>query len=983
MATVIVPPQTFGSVASTPVSDTVTVASTRVHNAAQPLTVLPSPSYAGSVAGRSWGNWFVECLTGPGQGLYTAVPTVFEDPQNPGLLSVSQVNLQNSNRSETATPRTVERNLWPGERGDNVITPYLTAVPTPRAVPTDPTLWTCVDLSGWMFHVTATGKVISAVGPSLPSTVLPALGGTRKTVSGTFVNGPFNGPNDLCFDPNIPTIIYVADTFNQRIAKVHETAPGVVSVTTYYTGGLLDPYSVYAEADGTLIVADRGNNRVVAIPQVGGPGGTAGTLAVIASGLGAPMVVRPFSDGNICVAEHGGTSRLLEMNRGTGAVVQIDLIRTQQGAQVTTEWIWMDVDDHGTCGPVDDIAVVIFASYQTLKRTSRDGTFKSYVQRGSTLQQGPLALCSDPQGHYPWAVAFSDTEAKWVFTGGGSTQLRQWRRFDASDVTTVDHSRYQRGRQVWASTADQTKPSIWLTAGHGGGHNFLGLETTETLDAMSWVDFAAWLRGGGNGSVPRVLTDAQVQDARYYVKRNARRGLRDATVDAIGHAAPPPGEPAPPPDPPTVTRTVAAGITASLIEIVDDPPDDPPIPDPPLPPPGDGQLEQGVWRQLVVPTRTVYQPRLTGDQNIAEGQPGAAQTIAPNPVSATGTLFRSYSGMIAGNGKVYSLGGGHAGHPGNCLDILDLATGVWTLPFQSECPPPYNVGGEPNGTWRSIKGGGVGTQGFSPTGRPWVAHNYRLTAVDTDRDRLLYMSGNGLGAYAQDGTWTQLAGRDRLLNEPGGHADMGILYDPDHESVWCFAGDTNNGLTRGIFEYSIAGDAWRRVSNWPAVPNWSFGTKLISAFYVPQTREAFLIAQSAGGAVPEFPNRLFRYNLETGALVWEQSIAPGTPQYDEMPTGWIRKADFRTRTNQLYCYTAAWTSASGPVAAGFWVFSPAPGVGGTWQKLATPNGPALAWWTLCYDEQTDQFIGLRARTIYCGLAGACGGIADTHLFTFN
>src|SRR4030095_9864697 len=408
------------------------------------------------------------------------------------------------------------------------------------------------------------------------------------------------------------------------------------------------------------------------------------------------------------------------------------------------------------------------------------------------------------------------------------------------------------------------------------------------------------------------------------------------------------------------------------------------VPDPPLPPPGEGDLDPGTWRQLIVPSRSIYRPRMIGSQSIAEGQPGCAENVTPNPSMETGTMFRSFSGMTAGRGKVWSIGGGHAGHPGNDLDLLDITTAVWTQPFQTELPPPYDAG-VPNATWRAIKGGGVGIGGLSPTNRPWVNHTYRLTAVDTTRDRLLWMSGNGFGAYAQDGTWTQLSGKDKLLNEPAATSAMGIIYDPERDSCWCFAGDNGNGLTRGIFEYSMATDTWRQVQNWPAVDGWGFSGKLIQAMYAPAHREAFLICQPSGGSIPAFPQRLFRYSLDTGELVWEQSRYPGTPQYEELYSGsplrWGRHADFRTTSNQLYLY--AFSTLTAPVTRGFWVFTPAIGSGGTWEKQETPDGPALAWWTLCYDQLTDNFVGLRARSTYCGVAGAaCGGIADTHLFTF-
>ena len=904
----------------------------------------------------------------------SGVPTTFQVPPA-GALFVEHVYLKNGDTSETAVAGVSGRNMWAGERGDNVVNPMCTLVPTPRANPTDPELLTGIDLSGWIFHVTATGKVIGAVGPSLPADQIPTLGGGRKTVSGTFVDGPFNGPNDLCYHPTIPTIIFVADTFNNRICKVEETSPGVVVVTQYFAGGLSSPYSLYAESDGSLIVADRGNNRVVKI--------STGLVLTTIGTCDQPMIVRPFSDGNICVAEHGGTRRLLEMTRATGALRTIWLIRTPQGGQ-NQVWIWMDVDDHGTIGPVDDILTVDFSSYQTLHRVSRDGTtFSQFIERGSYLGQGALGLVSDPLGHYPWAIAISDRFAKFYSTGGGSSQIRQFRRVHGSDVTTVDGARYKRGYDVWNSVHDQTVPSLRLTAGLGGGHNFLGLTNVETLDAMSWDAFAAWARGGGNGQVPRTFTDAQLQDLKYYIKRNARRGLHEGTVDQIGHAAPVDPE-LPPPDPPqpNVTRTVAGDFTFVLQDVEDDPPVPDPPPDPPLPPPGEGDLDSGTWRQLVVPSRTLYQPRLIGDQNIAEGQPGEAQTIAPNGVAATGTIFRSFSGMVAGLGKAYSWGGGHAGHPGNCLDILTITTGHWDLQFASEAPAPYNPDHTPNATWRAIKGGGVGIGGLSPTGRPWVNHAYRLTAVDTTRDRLIVMSGNGLGAY-KDGGWTQLSGKDKTLNEPGSTSAMGIIYDLERDSVWCFAGDTSNGLTRGIYEYTITTDTWRHVQPWPAFTGWSFSAKLIQAFVAPAHREVFLMCSPSGGTVPEFPQRLFRYSLDTGALVWETSLVGGTPQYEEQYSGsplrWGRLVDVRAATNQLYCYVVPQTGQ----AAGFWIFTPAVGSGGTWQKLLTPDGPPLVWWTLCYDGQTDTFVGLRARTTYCGIPGAaCGGIADTHLFTF-
>lgn len=999
MATIVIPHRGSNQTSqTTPVGDTITVGDTRVRNASQALAVQPSPSWAGSVSGRNWNSYFIEGLTGPCQGLYSGIPVVFQNPSTDALF-VEYVYNHNGNTSELALAGVIARNVFEGQRGDTFVSPYITAVPTPRADPDDPTLWTAIDLGGWLFHITATGRTITNCGKALPAGVFPTLDGARKTLNGTFPDGYFNGPNDLCFDPGNPLIIYVADTFNDRIARVEETSPGVVEVTTYYSGGLTDPYSLYPEADGTLIVADRGNNRVIRIPQVGGPGGTAGTPVNIATGLNLPMVVRKFSDGNICCVEHGGTRRVLEITRANGNLREITTIRTQQGV-TGTAWLWMDVDDHGTMGPVDDIFTVLSSSFDTLRRTGRTDGFgttdlnEGFVVNGSALTQGMLNQVQDAQGHYPWAVAVSDTEAKLLLTGSGSQQVRQMRRTAAGDVTTAltstQKSRRERGGRIWGGiNFDMTKPSYTLTAGFAGGHNLFGApnENTETIDAMSWADKAAFLRGGGNGIVPRTLTDVDVQDIAYYIKMNARRGLRDSSIDVVGHAAPvTPGVPPDPPPSPPVVRRVAATVSFSLEEIVDDPPD-PPVPDPELPPPGDGDTDPGEWRMLAVSSRTVYQPRMAGSQSIAEGDPGCAINVSPNPVSATGTIFRSFSGMAAGAGRVWSIGGGHLGHPGNDVDILNLNTMRWNLPFQAELPDPY-IAGVPNSIWRGIRGGGIATGGFSPTVRPWVHHAYRLMCVDTTRDRLMFMSGNGLGCYDPDGTWTQLSGRSSALNEPVCNSTGAPMYDPERDSLWVFAGDTVNGLTRGIFEYNIAADTWRRVSNWPAIAGWSFASKYIQACYVPATREAFLIC-GPNSTWPEFPFRVFRYQLDTGSLTWEETLKGGASgngglAYEELfhdDNRWGRRVDFRTRTNQLYFYTSAWETTSRTVEAGFWIFTPAAGSGGTWAKLLTPNGPSIAWWTLCYDRTTDLFAGLRARTTYCGVAGSsCGGIADTHIF---
>ena len=1064
---------------TTAVGDTISVNTVRQRNTTAPLPIKTLTSFAGDTTGRNWNNYMLIGLTGPCQGLYSGIPMVMDD--GAGNLSVSYQYQHSGNTSELALADASTRNVFEGHRGDTLTSPYITAVPTPRANPTSPTLWTAIDLGGWLFHITMAGRTITNCGKAFPDNgTWPRLNGSTKVTHGTFVNGYFNGPNDLCFDPNISTIIYVADTFNDRIAKVHETSPGVVSITTYYSGGLNDPYSLYAEADGTLIVADRGNNRIIRIPQVGGPGGTAGTPVNIVTGLAQPMVVRPFSDGNFLTIEFGGTRRILEITRATGATRHIAFLRTPNGDQGTA-WFWADVDDNGVLGPVDDFFTVMTSTFDTLRRTSRDGTFggdanplEGFVANGSTLTQGALGQVSDPEGHYPWAVACSDTDPILLVTGSGSQQARVIRRIATGDVTTPLTSSQKtirnRGANIWGGiNFDTTEPSYTLTAGFAGGHNFLGApnKTTEDLDAMGWAEFSTWLRSGGNGRNPRTLTDADVQAVKYYIKMNAVRGLSDSSVDAIGF------EPAPPPDP-DVFRDVVVGLHVE-IDII--PEEETPTPEPEIPDPpdlaigvsvevnagtalnvrsqmlfdpaqdatniigtqpvgalgiitgGTGQIEEGfprwfvdfetgvdgwvagtrldsfvpeqepppvevgepgTWLKQPVANRTVSQAYFSGDQNIVEGQPGAALTVAPNNVTKDGVIFRSFSGGVSGNGRYWYIGGGHAGHPGNDFDIFDANTRVWQpQAFAAECPPPYNPDGTPNSIWRGIAGGAVGTGGFSPTGRPWCMHTYRHMAVDTIRDRLLLTTGNGLGAYTDDGTWTQLATGNKNLNEPLIGSTGAVYFDEVDDAVLILVSDNKTGGSRGVYKYffNSAGAVTSKTFShaWPTTTgtdsvgtpwgSWTWGGMIPVPVKGPG-RLVYIFFSPTSTSIASPRNRLMTYHLDTHALTWDQTFLPGTAAYDAifLNGGTGRAWGRRSFTGQLY-----WRIAGPP--SGFWIKTEATN---SWAFLAddphTTTG--LAPWTFNYIDGKDIFIGMQARTLYSGIAGArcSGGITNTWIY---
>jgi hypothetical protein len=158
---------------TTAVGDTISVSTTRVRNPAAPLPASTLTSFAGDVGGRNWNNYMLFGLTGPCQGLYAGVATVFQDPDTDEL-SVSTVYQHTGNTSEEVVGDVIAQNVWEGQRGDTMVSPYITAVPTPRANPADPTLWTAIDLGGWLFHITSAGRTITNCGKALPDGVYPA-----------------------------------------------------------------------------------------------------------------------------------------------------------------------------------------------------------------------------------------------------------------------------------------------------------------------------------------------------------------------------------------------------------------------------------------------------------------------------------------------------------------------------------------------------------------------------------------------------------------------------------------------------------------------------------------------------------------------------------------------------------------------------------------------------------------------------------------
>ncbi|MGZ3406773.1 MAG: hypothetical protein ACXVAN_10055, partial [Polyangia bacterium] len=148
-----------------------------------------------------------------------------------------------------------------------------------------------------------------------PAGVVSLLaGGARGDADGT--PGAFAGPRGLCAGPD--GTLYVADTGNDKVKKI---AGGVVTTLAGSTAGFADgvlgqgqldqPMSIALTPSGTLVVADVRNMRVRALSPSGGALSTwAGNgQALVVDGPGAsaslyyPFALAALPDGSIAVAE--------------------------------------------------------------------------------------------------------------------------------------------------------------------------------------------------------------------------------------------------------------------------------------------------------------------------------------------------------------------------------------------------------------------------------------------------------------------------------------------------------------------------------------------------------------------------------------------------------------------------------------------------------------------------------------------------------
>jgi hypothetical protein len=376
------------------------------------------------------------------------------------------------------------------------------------------------------------------------------------------------------------------------------------------------------------------------------------------------------------------------------------------------------------------------------------------------------------------------------------------------------------------------------------------------------------------------------------------------------------------------------------------------------------------WLKISPPERTVYQSVLTLSKDTTD----CTRTITSgNPV------FRSFSGLAGSPGLIFYFGGGHAGHPGNDVDLYSTGANKWEIPYPAECPEPGT------GPARQVKGGATATRGFSPSGRPWVHHGYQNARFDPPRNRFIFVGGEGTWAFELGKRdWTHLVARDRGLGPTWGSTG-GLVYDAKHDRMVAFVSSSANGAARGVYHFDLKAHKWSYVAAFPS-DGYTYVNKIVTAAVVPHRREAIVLT------APVVPQRegpkLWRYHLDTGD--WTEVESFGTGSTPGAPASEVSTAaanwDYDSRNRRVVFLAVPREVREGEArTTHVWSWDPDTD---RWTQHppaeVRPGGQGRSRYSFVYDERYNVFVYIEVNNLYCGVAqAACGGPSSTWLYRLD
>jgi hypothetical protein len=180
--------------------------------------------------------------------------------------------------------------------------------------------------------------------------------------------------------------------------------------------------------------------------------------------------------------------------------------------------------------------------------------------------------------------------------------------------------------------------------------------------------------------------------------------------------------------------------------------------------------------------------------------------VLSNPIG------RRASGVTLGGDDIFYFGGGGQSHPGNDVEIFEIASNQWRQQYQPECLPPCCIIDRECDP-ACVISAGVGTTEITPLGRPYVEKPFQLVAYNPLRRRFAAALTSGTWEWdPSTGEWSLLTA-DRP--ESRDIATKMLVYDPDLGTLLYFATSGPNALNHSVFQFDYSDYSWVPHSDIP------------------------------------------------------------------------------------------------------------------------------------------------------------------------
>lgn len=165
----------------------------------------------------------------------------------------------------------------------------------------------------------------------------------------------------------------------------------------------------------------------------------------------------------------------------------------------------------------------------------------------------------------------------------------------------------------------------------------------------------------------------------------------------------------------------------------------------------------------------------------ARGNSGSADSTARGWVKLNPDrepIARTFTGIAAGDGRIFYFGGGHAGWPGNDVEVYDMGANVWRQSYSPDFPAP----GSPAA--RSLDSGGSSCAVDPLSGRPYTEHTYQQYAYVPQLKRVILQLCRRTWAYDPESKiWTDLEPGNVPFGYQPATGELGLSWDPGIQKV--------------------------------------------------------------------------------------------------------------------------------------------------------------------------------------------------------